>query len=53
LLCVFAGVQPNILFIIADQWHAQAFAFARGPNVKAPHLDRFEKQCGNYVLGQE
>ncbi len=32
---------PNILFILADQWRAQAFGFAGDPNVKTPHLDRF------------
>lgn len=41
--------KPNILFIIADQWRAQAFGFAGDPNVKTPHLDRFEKQCVNFT----
>lgn len=38
---------PNILFIIADQWRAQAFGFAGDPNVKTPNLDRLEKQSVN------
>lgn len=40
---------PNILFIIADQWRAQAFGFSGDPNVKTPHLDRLEKQCVNFT----
>ncbi len=30
-------VWPNILFVIADQWRAQAFGFAGDPNVRTPH----------------
>ena len=44
-----SGRPPNILFIIADQWRAQAFGFAGDPNVKTPNLDRFEKQCVNFT----
>jgi arylsulfatase A-like enzyme len=40
---------PNILFVIADQWRAQAFGFAGDPNVQTPHLDQFEKQCVNFT----
>ena len=40
---------PNILFIIADQWRAQAFGFAGDPNVKTPNLDRLEKQSVNFT----
>jgi arylsulfatase A-like enzyme len=42
-------VIPNILFVIADQWRAQAFGFAGDPNVRTPHLDRFERQCVNFT----
>jgi arylsulfatase A-like enzyme len=41
--------KPNIVFIIADQWRAQAFGFAGDPNVKTPHLDRFERDCVNFT----
>jgi arylsulfatase A-like enzyme len=41
--------KPNILFVIADQWRAQAFGFAGDPNVKTPHLDRFERGCVNFT----
>jgi arylsulfatase A-like enzyme len=40
---------PNVLFIIADQWRAQAFGFAGDPNVKTPNLDRLEKECVNFT----
>jgi arylsulfatase A-like enzyme len=41
--------RPNILFIIPDQWRAQAFGFAGDPNVQTPHLDRFERDCVNFT----
>ena len=37
-------VKPNILFIIADQWRAQAFGFAGDPNVHTPHLDALQRE---------
>lgn len=40
---------PNILFIIADQWRAQAVGYAGDPNVKTPNLDRLEKQSVNFT----
>ncbi|MDB6031366.1 MAG: arylsulfatase [Verrucomicrobiales bacterium] len=39
----------NILFVMADQWRAQAFGYAGDPNVKTPHIDRFERQCVNFT----
>jgi arylsulfatase A-like enzyme len=49
-----AADKPNILFIIADQWRAQAFGFAGDPNVQTPHLDALQRQsvdCVNAVSG--
>ncbi len=46
---LFAAQKPNILFVIADQWRAQAFGFAGDANVKTPHLDAFEKECVNFT----
>ncbi|MEO7413875.1 MAG: sulfatase [Opitutaceae bacterium] len=40
---------PNILFIIADQWRAQAFGFAGDPNVRTPHFDALARQSVNCV----
>ena len=45
-------VRPNILFVIADQWRAQAFGFAGDPNVKTPHLDAMQREgivCVNAI----
>lgn len=42
-------LRPNILFVIPDQWRAQAFGFAGDPNVRTPHLDRFERECVNFT----
>src|SRR5688572_23820617 len=44
-----SAAKPNILFIIADQWRAQAFGFAGDSNVKTPNFDRFEKQAVNFT----
>src|SRR3954463_5579698 len=44
-----AARPPNILFIVADQWRAQALGFAGDPNVHTPHLDRFERECVNFT----
>jgi arylsulfatase A-like enzyme len=35
---------PNILFILPDQWRAQAFGFAGDRNAKTPNLDRLQRQ---------
>ncbi|MSU60101.1 MAG: DUF229 domain-containing protein [Pedosphaera sp.] len=45
----FAAPPPNILFVIADQWRAQAFGFAGDPNVKTPNLDRLERESVNFT----
>jgi arylsulfatase A-like enzyme len=44
-----SGKPPSIVFIVADQWRAQAFGFAGDPNVKTPNLDRFERECVNFT----
>jgi arylsulfatase A-like enzyme len=36
--------RPNILFILPDQWRAQAFGFAGDPNAKTPNLDRLQRE---------
>jgi arylsulfatase A-like enzyme len=41
--------KPNILFVIADQWRAQAFGFAGDPNVRTPNLDGFERGCVDFT----
>jgi len=61
LPCCLAGrataatpARPNILFVIADQWRAQALGYAGDPNVQTPHLDALQKEsidCVNAVSG--
>lgn len=46
---VSAPAKPNILFVIADQWRAQAFGFAGDPNVKTPHLDALQRNSVDFV----
>ena len=32
-------MNPNIVFILTDQWRAQAFGYAGDPNVETPNID--------------
>lgn len=41
--------KPNILFILADQWRAQAFGHTRDANVHTPHLDRLQREGVRFV----
>jgi len=41
------GGKPNILFVFADQWRAQALGFAGDRNVQTPHLDALQKESAN------
>ena len=34
------GRRPNVVFLLADQWRAQATGFAGDPNAVTPNLDR-------------
>ncbi len=36
--------KPNVVFVFADQWRAQALGCAGDPNAKTPHLDRLAAQ---------
>jgi arylsulfatase A-like enzyme len=38
------SMHPNVVFIIADQWRAQAFGFAGDPNARSPSLDRLASE---------
>ena len=40
--------RPNVLFILADEWRAQATGYNGDANVRAPVLDRLEAQCVNF-----
>ena len=39
---------PNIVFIFADQWRAQATGYAGDPNVQTPNLDAFAEESINF-----
>jgi len=39
---------PNVLFVFADQWRADALGYTGDPNVKTPHLDRLAEQAFNF-----
>ena len=39
-----AARRPNVLFILADEWRAQATGYNGDPNVRAPVLDRLASQ---------
>src|SRR2546423_10212972 len=41
--------RPNIVFVLADQWRAQATGYAGDPNVKTPNLDALEKASVNFT----
>src|SRR5437764_6222260 len=43
------GPRPNVIFILADQWRAQAFGYAGDPNVRTPHLDALERESLRFV----
>src|SRR5512147_2799529 len=42
MMCSAADVvrKPNVLFVLADQWRAQATGYAGDPNARTPVLDR-------------
>ncbi len=41
--------RPNLVFIFADQWRAQATGYAGDPNVKTPYLDALAKESVNFA----
>ncbi|VGO13566.1 Arylsulfatase [Pontiella desulfatans] len=40
--------KPNVLFILTDQWRAQALGYAGDPNVKTPRLDKLAEEGINF-----
>jgi arylsulfatase A-like enzyme len=46
--------RPNLVYVFADQWRAQATGYAGDPNVKTPHIDRLATEsvnCRNAISG--
>jgi arylsulfatase A-like enzyme len=46
---VSAATRPNVVFVLADQWRAQAFGHAGDPNVNTPHIDRLQREGVQFV----
>ncbi|NQT38647.1 MAG: sulfatase, partial [Planctomycetes bacterium] len=44
-----AARRPNVVFILTDQWRAQATGYAGDANVKTPHLDRLAGQSVDFT----
>lgn len=40
--------KPNVVYILTDQWRAQAFGYTGDPNVKTPQIDAFAKEAVNF-----
>ena len=40
--------QPNILFILTDQWRAQSLGYAGNEQVKTPNIDALARQSVNF-----
>jgi arylsulfatase A-like enzyme len=41
--------KPNVVFVLTDQWRAQAFGYAGDPNVKTPNIDALAARSMNFV----
>lgn len=42
-------MKPNIVFILTDQWRAQAFGHAGDPNVRTPNIDALAERSIHFV----
>ena len=40
---------PNIVFVLADQWRAEAFGYAGNSDIKTPNLDRLQREGVRFV----
>jgi len=41
--------KPNLVFLLADQWRAQATGYSGDPNAKTPNLDKLAQQSINFT----
>lgn len=41
--------RPNIVFILVDQWRAQAFGYRGDPNAQTPAIDALSRQSFDFV----
>jgi arylsulfatase A-like enzyme len=43
-----AAQKPNIVYVLVDEWRAQATGYAGDPNVRTPNLDQLAKEGFNF-----
>ena len=43
------GSRPNVVFVLTDQWRAQATGYAGDPNARTPHLDRLAARSVDFT----
>ncbi len=50
LFIAFTGraQRPNVVYILTDQWRAEAFGYAGDENVQTPNLDKFASEVVNF-----
>ncbi|MBP7052301.1 MAG: sulfatase [Phycisphaerae bacterium] len=41
--------RPNVVFVFADQWRAQATGYAGDPNARTPNLDQLAERSVNFA----
>jgi arylsulfatase A-like enzyme len=41
--------RPNVVFILVDQWRAQAFGYRGDPNAQTPHIDALSRESFDFV----
>ncbi|HNS20744.1 MAG TPA: sulfatase [Sedimentisphaerales bacterium] len=41
--------RPNVIFVFADQWRAQATGYAGDPNAQTPNVDRLAERSVNFA----
>jgi arylsulfatase A-like enzyme len=44
-----ASAPPNVVFVLADQWRAEAFGFAGNPDIRTPNLDQLQREGVQFV----
>ena len=41
--------RPNVVFVLADQWRAQAFGYRGDPNARTPVIDALSRESFDFV----
>ena len=42
-------MKPNVVFLLTDQWRAQALGYTGNAQVKTPHIDRLAAESANFT----